>query len=131
MTCRRVVSFVRGWMMHLADGGRASSFSASAAPMKSSSSDESLDELIAFGRDTEMPALSPALPAAAELFSSAPFPPVPSLCLRLLSTENSTVKKNLVPLSSVDSKSISPPRHSMMLLVMTRPSPVPFSFAAL
>mmetsp|Transcript_13954 Transcript_13954/g.59728 ORF Transcript_13954/g.59728 Transcript_13954/m.59728 type:complete len:324 (+) Transcript_13954:728-1699(+) len=43
---------------------------------------------------------------------------------------NSTVKKKRVPTSSTLTKSISPPMHSTMDLVMTKPKPVPFSFAA-
>ena len=92
------------------------------APMKSSSSD---DELGDRGSATLTPALSP--PA----LTSDSAPPFARACLRLLSRANSTLKKNLVPLSSSDSKSISPPRHSMIDLVMTRPNPVPFSFAVL
>jgi len=40
------------------------------------------------------------------------------------------VKKKRVPTSSTLTKSISPPMHSTMDLVMTKPKPVPFSFAA-
>mmetsp|Transcript_6954 Transcript_6954/g.28789 ORF Transcript_6954/g.28789 Transcript_6954/m.28789 type:complete len:328 (+) Transcript_6954:1161-2144(+) len=121
VTCLRVAFLVRGWMMQRADGGSASSLIES-APMKSSSSD---DELGDRGSATLTPALSP--PA----LTSESDPPFARACLRLLSRAKSTLKMNLVPLSSSDSKSISPPRHSMIDLVMTKPNPVPFSFAAL
>mmetsp|Transcript_17992 Transcript_17992/g.44644 ORF Transcript_17992/g.44644 Transcript_17992/m.44644 type:complete len:318 (-) Transcript_17992:2236-3189(-) len=71
-----------------------------------------------------------ALPGSVSTAMNSSYPPDSS---RLFSGARlkSTLKKNLVPTSSTDSKSISPPMHSMMDLVMTNPSPVPFSFATL
>ena len=60
---------------------------------------------------------------------SASSPP-PSMLASLARTK-SRVKKKTVPLPSSDLKSMLPPMHSMMALVMTRPRPVPFSFAVL
>jgi len=53
-----------------------------------------------------------------------------TVCQDLGNAQGRTLKKNLVYSFSIDSKSMFPPMHSIMALVMTNPKPVPLTFAA-
>mmetsp|Transcript_9686 Transcript_9686/g.35941 ORF Transcript_9686/g.35941 Transcript_9686/m.35941 type:complete len:383 (+) Transcript_9686:2359-3507(+) len=103
-TCFLVLSLTDGWNTHRALGGRRSLCSSS--QVSSTKSSLSFDSWSAF---TD-----------------------PSTDTRgvLMAWGASNLKKNRVYSFSMDSKSMFPPMHSMMALVITKPRPVPLTFAA-